>query len=72
MLLAVATGIAAGLVNGFLIAYGKLPPFIATLAMLSVARGLSLVISEGSPIPFPTPSRTSATRSAAGCRCRSS
>jgi ribose transport system permease protein len=53
LLLAVATGIAAGLVNGFLIAYGKLPPFIATLAMLSVARGLSLVISEGSPIAFP-------------------
>ncbi|WP_037678501.1 substrate-binding domain-containing protein [Streptomyces griseus] len=53
VLLAVATGIAAGLVNGFLIAYGKLPPFIATLAMLSVGRGLSLVISDGSPIPFP-------------------
>ncbi|MFF9273745.1 ABC transporter permease/substrate-binding protein [Streptomyces griseosporeus] len=53
VVLAVATGIAAGLVNGFLIAYGKLPPFIATLAMLSVGRGLSLVISEGSPIPFP-------------------
>ncbi|MFF4402240.1 substrate-binding domain-containing protein [Streptomyces sp. NPDC001480] len=53
VVLSVATGIAAGLVNGFLIAYGKLPPFIATLAMLSVARGLSLVISEGSPIPFP-------------------
>ncbi|MET9500867.1 substrate-binding domain-containing protein [Streptomyces sp. NPDC006622] len=53
VVLAAATGIAAGLVNGFLIAYGKLPPFIATLAMLSVARGLSLVISEGSPIAFP-------------------
>ncbi|MEU2622946.1 substrate-binding domain-containing protein [Streptomyces sp. NPDC007157] len=53
VVLAVATGIVAGLVNGFLIAYGKLPPFIATLAMLSVARGLSLVISEGSPIAFP-------------------
>ncbi|WP_405872567.1 substrate-binding domain-containing protein [Streptomyces sp. NBC_00005] len=53
VVLAVATGIVAGLVNGFLIAYGKLPPFIATLAMLSVARGLSLVVSEGSPIPFP-------------------
>ncbi|WP_314223127.1 ABC transporter permease/substrate-binding protein [Streptomyces zaehneri] len=53
VVLAVATGIAAGLVNGFLIAYGKLPPFIATLAMLSVARGLSLVISKGSPIAFP-------------------
>ncbi|MFE9834894.1 substrate-binding domain-containing protein [Streptomyces sp. NPDC005551] len=53
VLLAVATGIACGLVNGVLISYGKLPPFIATLAMLSVGRGLSLVISQGSPIPFP-------------------
>ncbi|MDO0933309.1 substrate-binding domain-containing protein [Streptomyces sp. DG2A-72] len=53
VVLAVATGIACGLVNGFLISYGKLPPFIATLAMLSVARGLSLVISQGSPIAFP-------------------
>jgi len=54
VLLAIATGIACGLVNGFLISYGKLPPFIATLAMLSVARGLSLVISQGSPIAFPS------------------
>ncbi|MEV5429774.1 substrate-binding domain-containing protein [Streptomyces sp. NPDC052701] len=55
VLLAVATGIVCGLVNGFLVAYGKLPPFIATLAMLSVARGLSLVISQGSPIALPDP-----------------
>ncbi|MET7284430.1 substrate-binding domain-containing protein [Streptomyces sp. NPDC005573] len=53
VVLAIATGVGAGLVNGFLIAYGKLPPFIATLAMLSVARGLSLVISGGVPITFP-------------------
>ncbi|WP_018545001.1 substrate-binding domain-containing protein [Streptomyces sp. LaPpAH-108] len=53
VVLGLGTGVAAGLVNGFLIAYGKLPPFIATLAMLSVARGLSLVISGGVPIPFP-------------------
>jgi ribose/xylose/arabinose/galactoside ABC-type transport system permease subunit/ABC-type sugar transport system substrate-binding protein len=53
VLLAVVTGIACGLVNGFLVSYGKLPPFIATLAMLSVGRGLSLVISQGSPIAFP-------------------
>ncbi|MEV2212747.1 substrate-binding domain-containing protein [Streptomyces sp. NPDC050997] len=53
VVLAVATGIACGLVNGFLISYGKLPPFIATLAMLSVARGLSLVVSQGSPIALP-------------------
>lgn len=53
VVLAIATGVGAGLINGFLIAYGKLPPFIATLAMLSVARGLSLVISGGVPIAFP-------------------
>ncbi|WP_282798139.1 substrate-binding domain-containing protein [Streptomyces sp. CC224B] len=53
VLLAVATGLACGVVNGLLVSYGKLPPFIATLAMLSIGRGLSLVISQGSPIPFP-------------------
>ncbi|MEV4010557.1 ABC transporter permease [Nonomuraea angiospora] len=46
-------GVACGLVNAVLIAYGRLPPFIATLAMLGIARGLALVISEGSPIPMP-------------------
>ncbi|GAA4763207.1 substrate-binding domain-containing protein [Streptomyces sanyensis] len=53
VVLAVATGTVCGLVNGFLVSYGKLPPFIATLAMLSVARGLSLVVSQGSPIALP-------------------
>lgn len=53
LVLAIATGLACGVVNGMLISYGKLPPFIATLAMLSIARGLSLVISQGSPIALP-------------------
>ncbi|MEU5878924.1 substrate-binding domain-containing protein [Spirillospora sp. NPDC047279] len=53
LVLAIAVGVAAGLVNGVLITYGKLPPFIATLAMLGIARGLALVISEGSPIALP-------------------
>jgi len=43
-------GLLAGVVNGAANAYGKLPSFIATLAMLSVARGLTLVISDGRPI----------------------
>lgn len=51
--LAAATGVVCGLVSGLLVAYGKLPPFIATLAMLSVARGLALVVSGGSPIALP-------------------
>ncbi|MET8332343.1 ABC transporter permease [Streptosporangium canum] len=51
--IALAVGLACGLVNAALIAYGKLPPFIATLAMLGIARGLALVISQGSPIAMP-------------------
>lgn len=53
VLVSLATGTACGLLNGALIAYGKLPPFIATLAMLSAARGLALVVSQGSPILLP-------------------
>ncbi|MCT9934668.1 ABC transporter permease [Planotetraspora sp. A-T 1434] len=43
---AVLVGTGAGLVNGLLIAYGRLVPFIATLAMLVAARGLAQRISE--------------------------
>lgn len=46
-------GLLAGFVSGILVAYGKLPAFIATLAMLSVARGLTLVISGGRPSSMP-------------------
>ena len=49
----VATGTAMGAVNGTLVARFGLPPFIATLGMLNIARGLSLVISELRPIYFP-------------------
>src|SRR6186997_1512471 len=41
ILVALAAGTIAGLVNGFLIAYGRIVPFIATLAMLVAARGLA-------------------------------
>ncbi|MCC7445884.1 MAG: ABC transporter permease [Anaerolineae bacterium] len=46
------TGTLAGLVNGIIIARLKVPPFIATLGMLNVAKGLSLVISQLKPIYF--------------------
>src|SRR6266545_1384195 len=45
-------GTAAGLANGVLIAKMKVPPFIATLGMLNVAKGLALVIAELRPIYF--------------------
>jgi ribose transport system permease protein len=39
-----------GLVSGLLVTIAKLPPFIATLAMMSVARGLGNIITDGSQI----------------------
>ena len=43
-------GLACGSINGALIAIGKLPPFIATLGMMSVARGAALMYTNGRPI----------------------
>jgi ribose transport system permease protein len=43
----VVVGLGCGLVNGALIAYGAMVPFIATLAMFASARGLALLITEG-------------------------
>ncbi|WP_224760591.1 ABC transporter permease [Salinibacterium sp. ZJ450] len=45
----VAAG-AIGLINGLLIAKGKVTDFIATLGTLGVATGLSLIVSDGKPI----------------------
>ncbi len=50
MLCAVAVGAVFGLVNGGLIALFALPPFVVTLGMLSVARGATLIYSDGRPI----------------------
>nr|WP_194308439.1 ABC transporter permease [Gemmobacter straminiformis] len=47
-------GLFAGLINGALIAYTRIPPFIATLGMMVTARGLSKWWSKGNPISFPT------------------
>jgi ribose transport system permease protein len=46
VLCAVVVGMAFGLINGLLIAYGRLVPFIATLAMMATARGLAERISN--------------------------
>ncbi|MFG1954813.1 ABC transporter permease [Micromonospora sp. NPDC048830] len=43
---ALTVGVAVGLVNGLLISYGRLVPFIATLAMMVAARGLAAEISD--------------------------
>lgn len=52
VLAGVATGALMGLINGLNVAYLKLPPFIATLAMMMIAQGLALVISGVRPIYF--------------------
>ncbi|WP_404389462.1 ABC transporter permease [Humibacillus xanthopallidus] len=43
---ALLVGGACGLINGVLIAYGRMAPFIATLAMLAAARGLAEIIAK--------------------------
>ncbi len=50
ILVGLAVGLAVGAVNGALIAYVRIAPFIVTLAMLSFARGLILILTEGWPI----------------------
>ncbi len=45
-LVAIAVGIAAGFINGWIIAYGKVVAFMATLAMLVAARGAAELISQ--------------------------
>jgi ribose transport system permease protein len=47
---AIGFGLGLGLVNATAIAYGKVVPFVATLAMLAIARGLALLMSDKSPI----------------------
>ena len=50
VLAGLATGFGWGLVNGLLITLGRLPPFIATLGMMSVARGGALYYTDGRAI----------------------
>jgi inositol transport system permease protein len=56
ILVGIGCGLIAGLINGSLIAYTRIPPFIATLGMMVAARGLSRWWSKGNPISFPTES----------------
>ncbi|MBZ9992110.1 ABC transporter permease [Mesorhizobium sp. BH1-1-5] len=56
LLVAIGCGLIAGLINGALIAYTRIPPFIATLGMMVTARGVAKWWSKGQPISFPTDS----------------
>ena len=48
--IALLAGVSIGALNGVLVVYGRLPPFVATLATLAVGRGLTLVYTMGNPI----------------------
>lgn len=49
-------GVICGSINGILIAYTRIPPFIATLGMMVTARGFAKWYTKGQPISFPTDS----------------
>ncbi len=55
ILAGLAVGALAGFTNGFLIAKFRIAPFIATLGMMTAARGLALIYSDGRPISKLTP-----------------
>ncbi|WP_083217442.1 ABC transporter permease [Thioclava sp. SK-1] len=56
ILAGLCVGAIAGFINGWLIAYTKIPPFIATLGMMVAARGFAKWYTKGQPVSFPTES----------------
>lgn len=53
-IVAVVIGAVSGFANGIVISKGKLQPFIATLATMTILRGLTLVFTNGKPIAIGT------------------
>lgn len=47
---ALLAGLAIGGVNGLLVVKGGIPPFVATLSLMAIARGVTLVYTQGRPI----------------------
>lgn len=50
ILLGLSIGAACGLINGLVVSIGRVPPFVATLGMLSAARGLTLYATDGNSV----------------------
>jgi len=51
VLVGLGIGLLLGAVNGIAVAYLKIPAFIATLAMLSIARGITYMATDAKPVP---------------------
>lgn len=56
--MAIVTGAICGATNGAIIAWGRVAPFIATLGMMTIARGLALLFSGGRPVSNMSPEMT--------------
>jgi len=54
VIVGLGVGLIAGFINGLLVAYSRIPPFIATLGMMLFARGVAQWWSLGNPVSFPT------------------
>lgn len=54
VLVGLAFGAFIGAINGSLIAYTRIPPFIATLGMFLICRGIAQAWTRGKPVSFPT------------------
>lgn len=50
IIIGITVGLACGLINGVLVAKWKVAPFIATLGMMTAARGLAMVYTQGRPV----------------------
>lgn len=50
-LVGISVGLLLGILNGVIISYLKVPAFIATLGMLSIARGITYMASDARPVP---------------------
>lgn len=50
VVIAVAIGAIAGMMNGYLIAYWSTPPFVITLGMMTILRGITYIYCDGKPI----------------------
>ncbi|MBX3596734.1 MAG: ABC transporter permease [Rhizobiaceae bacterium] len=46
-------GGALGAINGAIFVFGRIPSFVVTLGMLSVARGCTVIFTGGAPVPIP-------------------
>ncbi len=55
LIVGVLVGVASGAIIGPIVARFNVPPFVATLGMLSAARGLTLIYGGGHPVPALTP-----------------